>query len=150
MTQNIVDLTDLSDDESIINSSQGRRRLNLESWSPFFLNKLRNGSETHDRYTISIADILSGSFSMVLLANFMLDLEWLFTECPRLLVNIHRLFSINFIYYTRSFRCSLTALKQATDIPLCLLHGEGIRRQAEMTNYLNLIEVNKLAFNSFN
>ncbi|RMX66296.1 hypothetical protein KXD40_003645 [Peronospora effusa] len=51
----------------------------------FYLSQLKGTPETHNLNAKSLKnDLLMGEFSRCLLTNYMFDLQWLFTECPRL------------------------------------------------------------------
>ncbi|KAF1334963.1 Tyrosyl-dna phosphodiesterase 1, partial [Globisporangium splendens] len=50
----------------------------------FRLTRLKNAPEAHNQDTVGIADLLAGEFTKVLLTNYMFDMPWLFSECPRL------------------------------------------------------------------
>ncbi|KAL7680796.1 putative tyrosyl-DNA phosphodiesterase I [Plasmopara halstedii] len=50
----------------------------------FYLAKLRASPPDHNVYSKSLTGLLEGEYTRCLLTNYMYDLPWLFSECPRL------------------------------------------------------------------
>jgi hypothetical protein len=55
-------------------------------YQPFYLLKSNNIPDVYNKNALALEDILSGEFEAVILSNYMFDLEWIFSECPYLLV----------------------------------------------------------------
>ncbi|KAJ0408287.1 hypothetical protein ATCC90586_008237 [Pythium insidiosum] len=80
----------------------------------FQLTRLKDAPAAHNTYAVGLADLLGGDFRRVLLTNYMYDLAWLFSECPRL-----------------------------ADVPVVLVHGERDREamQRECRGFTNVTAV---------
>ncbi|KAL4144798.1 hypothetical protein PRNP1_013924 [Phytophthora ramorum] len=50
----------------------------------FYLTRLKNAPAAHNLHCKSLHGLLEGEFTRCLLTNYMYDLPWLFSECPRL------------------------------------------------------------------
>ncbi|TYZ61228.1 hypothetical protein PybrP1_011573 [[Pythium] brassicae (nom. inval.)] len=64
----------------------------------FHLTRLRGAPDAHNQHAMGLRELLDGAFESVLLSNYMVDVDWLLGECPRL-----------------------------RDVPVLLVHGERDR-----------------------
>jgi tyrosyl-DNA phosphodiesterase-1 len=73
-------------------STAGKRKYaemtkSSSTWQPFYLNKIR-ANRTRRSHGVSITDIVSGEPYFAVFMNYMVDQEWLFSECFEVLAGI--------------------------------------------------------------
>ena len=83
----LIDLTSESEghNQSFSASHSHHQYSSNTKWSPFYLLKSNSILSEHNRQSLSFSDIFQGNFEFAILSNYMIDLNFIFSECERFL-----------------------------------------------------------------